>query len=100
MPLPSVILAPGTTDSVQSKDILIEKERPKLVCLYPYANLGSDTADLEVKAPDDTWVQCTDDNGDIILSATRTTEVIVGPGTYRLNVTTRTASWGAFIEGY
>lgn len=93
-----VVLTPGTTNSVQTGNIVVERNKPIFVGLYPYANLGSDTGTLEKLAPDDTWVRCTDDNGDIVLSATRTMEVIYGPGTYRLNVSTRTSAWGVWTE--
>ena len=95
-----VILTKGTTDSVNSSTFEIKIGKPKLVCIYPDANLGTDEANLMLQDPDGTYVQCTDDNGDIVLSASRTMEVVVGPGIYRLEVATRTASWGAFTQDY
>lgn len=92
-----IILAPGTTDSVNSASFDVRRGEEVTVSLYPYANLGADTATLKRWAPDDTWVTCTDDNGNVILSATRTMEVVVGLGLYRLEVPTRTASWGIVL---
>ena len=92
-----IILQKGTTDTVTSQPFVVEKGREVTVCLYPEANLGTDTAELQMVDPDGNGVQATDDNGDIDLSANRTMEVVVAPGTWQLYVPTRTASWGIFI---
>lgn len=101
--MPKIILAPGTTDSVTSDEFTVDRQGTEVIAatlfVYPEANLGSDVAVLKIKAPDGTYVTCTDDNGDIELSATRLTEVVVGVGTYVLTVATRTSSWGIAIEG-
>jgi len=93
-----IILATGTTDSVTTSTFKVRRGEEVTVMLYPDANLGADTATLEKLDPAGTWVTCTDDNGDIVLSATRTMEVIVGLGQYRLSVATRTAAWGVAID--
>jgi hypothetical protein len=93
-----IILAPGTTDSVTSAVFKVRRNGEVTVSLYPYANLGSDVAVLKRYAPDGTLVTCTDDNGDIELSATRTMEVVVGLGEYVLTAATRTGSWGISIS--
>jgi hypothetical protein len=87
-------MQPGTGAS-NSQDFGVEGNKRVTVQLYPYANLGANTAALMRKAPDGTYVQCYDDVGEIILSATRPQEVVLGQGTYRLEAAARTAAWGA-----
>lgn len=91
-----IILAPGTTDSVTSAVFEVEVGEEVVITLY--GTTSADTAELQRRDPAGTWVQTTDDNGDIDLSITRAVEVIVAPGAYRLNVPTRTGSWGAAIS--
>jgi hypothetical protein len=93
-----IILAPGTTDSVQTDVFKVRRGEEVTIMLYPEANLGADTGTLQKLDPAGTWVNCTDDNGDITLSTDRTMEVVVGLGTYRLNIATRTGSWGVAID--
>jgi len=93
-----IILAPGTTDSVNTAPFKVKPGQEVTLMLYPMANLGADTGVLKKKAPDDTWVSCTDDNGIITLSSTRTMEVIVGLGDYSVEIATRTLSWGVAIS--
>lgn len=99
----AIILAPGTTDSATSDQFTVRRRNGQIhevtISLYPEANVGSDTAVLKTVAPDGSLVSCTDDNGVITLSATRLTEVVVGPGRYALTVGTRTLSWGISITG-
>lgn len=90
-----IILAPGTTDSVNTAPFKVRRNEEVTISLY--GTLGTDTGTLKRQDPAGTWVTCTDDNGDIVLSATRTMEVIVGLGTYRVEVGTRTGSWGIAI---
>lgn len=93
----TVILAVGNSDSQTSSTFTLQVREEATVMVYPYGSVGSDVAQLQRQDPAGTWVQCTDDNGDIDLSDTRTTEVIIAPGTYRFNVPTRTSSWGIAI---
>lgn len=86
------ILASGTSDSVQSATVSVEAT-PITISLF--GTLGSDTADLQRKASDDSWMDVFDGDGQVILSATRPQVEITGVGEYRLDVTTRTGSWGA-----
>lgn len=100
MPRERTLLAAGTTDTVSSTSFTVERYKPIRVGLFPEANLGSDTGVLQTQAPDDSWVTCTDDNGDIELSGTRTMEVVYGPGTYRIYCATRTSSWGVWATDH
>lgn len=94
-----VILAPGTTDAVTSNQFTVAKGQEVTVMVYPEANMGTDTAVLKMVAPDGTLVTCSDDNGDIILGADRSVEVVVGVGTYVFTAATRTAAWGIGAQG-
>jgi hypothetical protein len=89
------ILTPAISGVVNSDDFAVERDRHVTIQLYPLASVGANTATLKRKAPDGTYVTCYDDNGVIILSATRPQEVVVGYGIYRLECTARAAAWGA-----
>lgn len=95
-----VILAPGTTDNVQSAEFNVARGQAVTVILYPTANLGAETAALKAKAADGTFVPVTDeDANDIAFSDSYNNQVIDGEGVYRLDVTTRTLAWGIEIVG-
>lgn len=91
------ILESGTTDSVQSSTVNV-KSQP--VGIHIFGTLGSDTADLQVQASDDTWSDVYDADGQVVLSSTRPQVLIEMPGKYRLNVGTRTGAWGADASPY
>jgi len=94
-----VILEPGTTDGVTSAEFNVAKDQSVTLVLYPEANLGANTATLKIKAPDGSFVTATDKDGDVVLSDTRNVQVVDGVGVYRLDVATRTLSWGIGVTG-
>jgi hypothetical protein len=85
------VLASGTTDSVQSDDFAVGVTP---VMVFAFGTLGSDTGDLQVRQSDGTYSDVYDTDGQVQLSATRPQVLINAPGTYRVDVTTRTGSWG------
>lgn len=89
-----VILAKAT-GAGNSSDIVVDKY-PLTVIIYPEANFGADTADLKIQNPDGTYDDVYDDNGQVILSASRPQAKIVGAGVYRLEFAARTAAIGAY----
>lgn len=94
-----IILAAGTTDSVVTQTINV-KSVPVRVSLF--GTVGSDTADLQVlstNSPQE-WDDVYDSDGQVQLSATRPQVEITGSGQYRLNIATRTGSWGASASLY
>ena len=91
------ILASGTTDSVQSISFVV---RSSPVAVTTFGTLGSDTGALESLASSGAWVAIHDENGAVLVSATRPQLQISLPGVYRINVTTRTAAWGIDVTPY
>jgi hypothetical protein len=87
------ILVPGTGAAV-SGTFSVERNTEITVQIYPEANIGADTAELQRAAPDGSWVTCRDENGIIALSGSRPQEVIFGPGAYQFDVAARGLAWG------
>ena len=72
--------------------------RPVTVGMYPEANFAAETAQLQIKNPDGTWDDVYDDNGLILLGATRPQETVWGGGTFRLEFIARTSAMGAYQQ--
>lgn len=95
------VIEEAATGTGTSESFSITEPYPgRTVSLFPKANLSGTVADLQYEESGGGWGDCTDDNGKITLSDTRTQEVVTGPGTYRLNFTTRTSAVGAQITDY
>jgi hypothetical protein len=88
-----IIMAPGT-GAATSQEFAVERGREVTIQIYPLANIGANTAVLKRKAPDDTYVDCYDEDGAIVLGATRPQEVVLGYGKYILTAAARTLAWG------
>lgn len=83
------------TGAGNSDDFTVD-QFPLTVVIYPEANFGSDEGDLKILNPDGTYDDVYDDNGQVVLSASRPQAKVVGAGTYRLEFSARTAAIGAY----
>lgn len=89
----AIILAPGT--GAANSDDFDVRNVPKVVSVYPEANLAAETGILKRKNTDGTYSTVQKDGTDVALGDTAQQYVIYGSGTYRLEFAARTAAIGA-----
>lgn len=93
------IIETPTTNTGTSDTFYLDKPYPGRTVQIYGSSLGDVEADLQIETPIG-WNDVYDDNGQVVLTATRPQEVVYGPGTFRLNFTVRTESVGACMTDY